>query len=129
MSKFCAVVMMSAVMAGPSLAAPTKTGSHFNGTWSVELVTESGLCDSRARYAVSVNEGSVRLVSASDKARLSGRVDTDGTVGLSVSNGSASGAVTGRLQARSGGGTWKVSALCSGRWTATRSDTRTAQAE
>ncbi|KQT76905.1 hypothetical protein [Methylobacterium sp. Leaf466] len=129
MSKFCAVVMMSAVMAGPSLAASTKAGSHFNGTWSVELVTESGLCDSRARYAVSVNEGSVRLVSASDKARLSGRVDTDGTVGLSVSNGSASGAVTGRLQARSGGGTWKVSALCSGRWTATRSDTRTAQAE
>ena len=70
-----------------------------------------------------------KLVSASDKASLSGRVGNDGTVGINVTNGSASGAVTGRLQARSGGGTWKVSALCSGRWTATRSTTRTAQAE
>ena len=39
---------------------------------------------------------------------MSGRVGADGSVGLNVSNGAASGAGTGRLQARTGGGTWKV---------------------
>lgn len=129
MSKIAVVVALSAVVSGLSVAASAKDAPGFNGPWSVELVTESGLCESRARYAVSVQDGAVRLAAASGKATLSGRVGGDGTVGLSVSNGTASGAVTGRLQARTGGGTWKVSALCSGRWTATRSTTRTAQAE
>ena len=71
----------------------------------------------------------VVLTSAAAGATLNGRVGPDGTVGLNVSNGTASGAVSGRLQAQSGGGTWKVSSLCSGRWTARRHTTRTAQAE
>ncbi|GBU16604.1 MULTISPECIES: hypothetical protein [Methylobacterium] len=115
---------------GPAVEkAGAAEAGGFNGTWSVELVTDSGLCDSRYRYSVAVNEGSVQLVSASDGARMSGRVGSDGTVGLSVSNGTASGAVSGRLLAQTGSGTWKVSALCSGRWTARRQNTRTAQAE
>lgn len=128
MSKFAVVLALGVMVSGQG-AAMAKDNGGYNGTWSVELVTESGICDSRVRYSVSVQEGDVKLVSSSDKATLSGRVGEDGTVGLNVSNGSASGAVTGRLQARSGGGTWKVSALCSGRWTATRSTLRTAQAE
>ena len=104
--------------------------SDFSGSWRVELVTESGICDSRYSYAVSIADGQVRLASAADAGtRMSGRVGADGTVGLTVSNGSASGAASGRLQAQTGSGTWKVSALCSGRWTARRANTRTAQAE
>ncbi|WP_375410804.1 hypothetical protein [uncultured Methylobacterium sp.] len=128
MFRIVVVLALGAVVFGQGVASAKDNGG-YNGTWSVELVTESGLCDARARYAVSVQEGAVKLVSASDKASLSGRVGDDGTVGINVSNGAATGAVTGRLQARSGGGTWKVSALCSGRWTATRSTLRTAQAE
>lgn len=112
------------------LPAGAAQAGDYNGTWRVELVTESGLCDSRYSYAVSISEGQVRLASAVDSGtRMSGHVGADGTVGLNVSNGSASGAASGRLQAQSGSGTWKVSALCSGRWTARRSNTRTAQAE
>ncbi|KAB1072138.1 hypothetical protein [Methylobacterium planeticum] len=132
MLKVVTVVALAAglVAPAPAGAAEAVPSRSFNGTWSVELVTESGLCDSRYNYAVSVQEGNVRLVSGSDAAtRMSGRVGSDGTVGLSVSNGSASGAVSGRLQARSGGGTWKVSALCSGRWTARRQGAQVAQAE
>lgn len=128
MSKIAVVLALGAVVSGQNVAF-AKDSSGYNGTWSVELVTESGICDAHARYGVSVQDGAVKLVSASDKASLSGRVGNDGTVGINVTNGSASGAVTGRLQARSGGGTWTVSALCSGRWTATRSTQRTAQAE
>lgn len=101
----------------------------YDGTWTVELVTESGFCDGSHSYSVAVRAGQVRLLSASDETtRMSGRVGPDGTVGLNVSQGSASGSVLGRLQARSGSGTWKVSALCSGRWAASRRSTVTAQA-
>lgn len=124
------VVSVLAVAAGLSvLPVNAAEQGGYNGTWTVELVTESGFCDSRYSYSMSVQEGQVRLVSAADAgARLSGKVGADGSVGLNVSNGSASGAASGRLQAQSGSGTWKVSALCSGRWTARRSATRTAQA-
>lgn len=130
MSKLATILALSAGLCAPALTSTRAAdGGNFNGTWSVELVTESGLCDSRYSYAVSVQEGQVRLASAAGSARMSGRVGPDGTVGLSVSNGTASGAVSGRLQARSGGGTWKVSAVCSGRWTARRHGAQVAQAE
>ncbi|GJD97029.1 hypothetical protein [Methylobacterium iners] len=130
MSKVLAVLAIGAGLVSPlALPAAAGAGGDYNGTWSVELVTESGLCDSRYRYSVAVNDGQVRLVASADRATMSGRVGPDGTVGLSVSNGAASGAVSGRLQASSGGGTWKVSPLCSGRWTARRQAMRTAQAD
>jgi hypothetical protein len=109
----------------PAVAAP---GTN-NGTWSVELVTESGLCNARYTYALAIREGQVQLVSGGGGAHVSGHVGADGSVGLTVSNGSASGTGTGRLQAGNGAGTWKVASLCSGRWTARRHDNRTAQAD
>ncbi len=125
-------VAIAALAAGLSLpicaSAYAEPGAH-NGTWSVELVTESGLCSARYSYALAIREGQVRLVSGSAGVRVNGHVGADGLVGLSVSNGSANGTGTGRLQAGTGAGTWKVSSLCSGHWTARRSDTRTAQAE
>ncbi|MCJ2090190.1 hypothetical protein MKK88_30020 [Methylobacterium sp. E-005] len=125
-------VALTALAAGLSLpicaAASAEPGTH-NGTWSVELVTESGLCSARYTYALAIREGQVQLVSGSAGVRVNGHVGADGLVGLSVSNGAATGTGTGRLQAGTGTGTWKVSSLCSGHWTARRSNTRTAQAE
>lgn len=131
MSKLALMMALCAgLSASATLPAAARDGGAFNGAWAVELVTESGMvCDSRYTYSVSVSEGQVRLLSADSKATMSGRVGPDGTVGLSVSNGTATGAASGRLEAQSGGGTWKVSSLCSGRWTARRQTTRTAQAE
>lgn len=126
MTKSAAVLALAAALALPAAAAAPDA---HNGTWAVELVTESGLCSARYAYAVAIREGQVRPVSATGGAQVSGRVGADGLVGLSVSGGTASGTGTGRLQAGSGSGTWKVSSLCSGRWTARRSDGRTAQAD
>ena len=129
-STFTALSLAAGLALTGLLPAAHARAGDYTGTWRVELVTESGICDSRYSYAVSIQEGQVRLASAADAGtRMSGRVGADGTVGLTVSNGGTSGAASGRLQAQTGSGTWKVSALCSGRWTARRSNTRTAQAE
>ena len=128
------MIKLSTAALATALTVPVCPPAHaepaaHNGTWAVELVTESGLCSARYNYALAIREGQVRLISGSAGARVSGHVGANGSVGLTVSNGTASGTGTGRLQAGNGTGTWKVNALCSGRWTARRSDNRTAQAE
>ena len=119
----CGAGILAMGHASTALAEPKK----FNGTWNVHLVTESGICDSSYSYAVAIQDGQVSLASGG-AGSVNGRVGPDGTVGLSVSNGTASGAASGRLSTRSGSGTWKVASLCSGSWTAQRRSTVTAQA-
>lgn len=117
-------------LAASALATPVLAASErHNGTWAVELVTESGLCSARYNYAVAIRDGEVRPVSASGGAHVSGRVSPDGTVGITVAGAGGSGTGTGHLSGARGSGTWTVSSLCSGRWTARRGDNRTAQAE
>ncbi len=106
----------------PACLPAAARATDYNGRWAVELVTETGLCDTSSRYAVAISGGQVRLVSGGDGARISGRIGADGRVGLDVAKGSASGSGTGRLRAGSGSGTWTVSSLCSGRWSARRAD-------
>lgn len=129
MSKTFTVLALAAGLSLPGAAGASEPGA-YNGTWAVDLVTESGLCNAHYSYSVAIREGQVQSASAASAGtRMSGRVGADGTVGLNVSNSGASGAASGRLQAQGGAGTWKVASLCSGRWTARRTDTRTAQAE
>ncbi|GJE26670.1 hypothetical protein [Methylobacterium organophilum] len=131
MPKLIAQLALSAGLAAAAAVPATAGEGTYDGTWSVELVTESGLCDTRYSYSLTVQDGQVRPVSraASSGATVTGRVGADGSVGLNVATAAASGSASGRLQARSGAGTWRVSALCSGHWTARRSTVRTAQAE
>jgi hypothetical protein len=115
-----------------TLPAGARDGANYDGHWSVELVTESGaLCDARYSYTLSVIDGQVRPISkaASSGATVTGRVGKDGAVGLNVATSAASGSASGHLQVQNGAGTWRVSSLCSGRWTARRQTTRTAQAD
>jgi hypothetical protein len=127
-SSVVALGLCAALLATPQSSAAEERS--FNGTWSVQLVTESGLCDSRYTVALAITGGDVRVASAGEGgATVSGRIGPDGNVGLTVRHGSTSGAASGRLQANSGSGTWNVSALCSGRWTAQRRSTRVAPAD
>ncbi|WP_279357865.1 hypothetical protein [Methylobacterium indicum] len=129
-SSVATLVLCAALPASLQPAAAEGRGAGYNGTWSVQLVTESGLCDSRYTVALAIDGGAVRVASTEEGgASVSGRIGSDGQVGLTVRHGSASGAASGRLQANSGSGTWSVSALCSGRWTAQRRSTRVAQAD
>jgi hypothetical protein len=100
---------------------------NFNGTWTVQLVTEAGVCGSYS-HTVAIQDGQVRLASEGGSASITGRIGSDGSIGLAVQQGPASGSASGRLRSTSGSGTWKVSAMCSGRWAAQRRSTITAQA-
>ncbi|MFD0938745.1 hypothetical protein ACFQ12_26605, partial [Methylobacterium trifolii] len=94
MMKSLTVLALAAGLSLPALlpAAATEPGA-YNGTWSVELVTESGLCSARYSYSVAIREGQVQPASAAEPGtRMSGKVGPDGSVGLSVSNGGTSGA-------------------------------------
>ena len=125
-SVVAALSLATGLAALPAASADTR---GYNGTWSVQLVTESGLCDSRYVVSLAVRDGDIRLAAAGEGgASVSGRIREDGSVGLNVQKGGASGAASGRLQTNSGAGTWSVSSLCSGRWTAQRRSTRVAQA-
>ncbi|CAO4176579.1 hypothetical protein [Methylorubrum populi] len=127
MHKLALAAVFAAALVSPALAG------DFDGTWSVQLVTESGLCDAQYSYTLAVRDGQVRPIvnAAAGSTHVTGRVERDGGVGLNVATAAANGTASGRLQARSGSGTWRVSGgLCSGRWTAARRNAfRTASAE
>ncbi len=102
-----------------AMAASAKP-EGFNGTWSVQLVTDEGSCDRSYSYAVAVENGRVRPAGDASTS-VSGQVGANGAVNLDIRRGLARADASGRLQATSGSGTWRVSMVgCSGRWTAQR---------
>ncbi|MDV2988331.1 UNVERIFIED_CONTAM: hypothetical protein Q9R58_28995 [Methylobacteriaceae bacterium AG10] len=126
MPKFALTAALAAALVSPAMAG------DFDGTWSVQLVTESGLCDAQYSYTLAVRDGQVRPIAnaSSGSATVTGRVDAGGGVGLNVATAAANGTASGRLQTRSGTGTWRVSGgLCTGRWMAKRHTVRTALAD
>jgi hypothetical protein len=116
------VLAAGALLSAQALAEP----ADYNGTWSVQLLSESGSCDRSANYTIAVEDGRVRYLPSGNEARVSvsGQVGPDGNVSIGVRQGLGSADASGRLGAGSGSGTWKVSMLgCTGRWTAQRRTT------
>ena len=110
------------ILSGSASADPAK----FDGTWSVSLVADGGLCGSGASQTLTVQNGSVRAGGAG--VSVSGQVGPSGSVNLALQKSGVQGTASGRLSGASGSGSWTVSSLgCSGRWTAQRR-TLTAQA-
>ena len=100
------------VAAGEKLAG-------YDGTWSVQLVTDSGICGSRSQ-AIAVENGRVRPI-GNGSATVTGQIGGNGVVRLGIHHSLAQADASGRLQANSGSGTWQASGVgCSGRWTAQR---------
>ncbi|GJD48138.1 hypothetical protein OPKNFCMD_0854 [Methylobacterium crusticola] len=115
-----------AVLAGavaPALAAKAvaKAPNRYDGSWSVEVITENGSCDRAYRYGVVIENGQARYAGGSDFT-VSGRVQPNGAVRAVISRGDAAARVVGRLADRFGSGTWTASgsASCAGRWNAER---------
>ncbi|MDF2813768.1 MAG: large exoprotein involved in heme utilization or adhesion [Microvirga sp.] len=102
--------------------APTSAvaqGTRFDGTWSVEVVTEKGACDRAYRYSVIVQNGRARY-GGPENFDIRGQVRTNGSVSASISRGQDRANVTGRLSGKFGTGTWTTSGgrVCSGDWNA-----------
>jgi len=111
---------LGTLVSGAALAGP----ADYNGTWAVQMVTESGSCDRSYTYNIAVQDGQVSYHQTSEdepKVRVTGRIADDGKVNLGIRRSLASAAASGKLQGNGGNGAWKVEFLgCSGRWTATR---------
>ena len=123
MAKQILTAALLAALSAPALAEP----AGVNGTWSVQLVTESGSCERQASYTIAVEDGRIRYVPSGQESRISvsGQVGEGGTVSIGVRQGLGSADASGQLRGSgSGSGTWKVSMLgCAGRWTAQRRST------
>ncbi len=103
------------ILSGSALAEPAK----FDGTWSVSLVANGGLCGSGTSSTLMVQNGSVRA--GGSGVSVSGQVGPSGSVSLALQKSGVQGTASGRLSGASGSGSWLVSSLgCSGHWTARR---------
>jgi hypothetical protein len=92
---------------------------QFNGTWSVEVITEKGSCDRAYRYPVAIENGNVRYAGP-ESFNVSGSVNARGSIRGSISRGVAQANVLGTLSGSTGSGSWETTgaAACSGRWNA-----------
>ncbi|MDJ1159423.1 hypothetical protein QNA08_14385 [Chelatococcus sp. SYSU_G07232] len=121
------IVIVTALALGIGAAGATGTpagaqaSSSFDGRWSVQMVTDSGICDASYRYAIAIDDGQVRYIPepGAKPPAVSGQVAADGAVDLGIVKGLAKVNATGKLQRTSGAGSWRLGLLgCSGRWTA-----------
>ncbi len=123
-------LIVSALAAGACLAgavAPAgarttaQAPNPFDGTWRVEVITESGSCDRAYRYGVIIENGQARYAGGGDFT-VTGRVQPSGAVRATISRGDAAAQVVGRLGEGMGNGNWTTSGStsCKGRWNAER---------
>lgn len=118
-----AFLILAAAGLSPADAARKKVQipDRYDGNWSIEVITESGICDRAYRYGVRIQRGEASYPGG-DFA-ISGRVATNGSVRATISNGAATANVVGRLGRQgTGAGTWSTQGgpECSGRWNAER---------
>ncbi|MGH1574411.1 hypothetical protein ACRAWG_31905 [Methylobacterium sp. P31] len=107
----------------PAVAVPRRApvADRFDGTWSVEIITEAGTCDRAYRYPVKIEHGQARFVGTA--FTVQGSVARNGLVRGSISNGTSTANVSGRLGSDGfGAGTWIASGSleCRGHWNAER---------
>lgn len=119
------VTALILVGAMPATAAPRGAAlpDRFDGTWSVEIITEAGDCDRAYRYPVKIERGRARFVGAA--FTIAGGDTGTGAIQGSISNGTSTADVRGRLGRNGfGAGTWVSTGLlqCRGRWNAERRD-------
>ncbi|MEE7505888.1 hypothetical protein [Methylobacterium mesophilicum] len=107
----------------PAAAAsrPATPPDRFDGTWSVEIITETGTCDRAYRYPVRIERGRARFIGTA--FTVEGGVARNGAIRGTISNGAATADVRGRLGPDGfGTGTWVASGAlaCRGHWNAER---------
>ncbi len=112
---YCAAAVSAAVLLSSGAAHAQQ---QFNGSWSVEVITEKGDCDKAYRFPVVIEDGRARY-GGQEGFNANGSVSPNGVVSGSISRGSTQADIKGRLAGASGSGTWVAAGSrgCSGRWT------------
>lgn len=119
LAKSTAVALgLGVTLIGGAMAAPA---AKHDGTWSVRMVTDSGICDASYNYSIAIDNGNVRYIPApgDSPTTVSGQIGPNGAVDLDIRRSIAKVDANGRLSGKSGAGTWQLGMLgCAGRWTA-----------
>jgi hypothetical protein len=103
-----------------ALASSANARSTYDGSWTLNFVTQRGSCDPTYNFTVDVANGHV---THPNLVKFSGYVANSGGVRASVTVQDKYASGAGRLSGNSGRGTWRGysgSARCSGYWTAQR---------
>jgi hypothetical protein len=115
------VVTGTLAPASAETAAPTSTARAYDGVWSVVVSSRDALCSGAYRYPVKIVNGAVRHADRGNPGfDIRGRVEADGRVRVDVGRGDLRAHGTGRLSQSTGGGTWRSTTGCTGRWQADR---------
>ena len=108
----------AAALFAPQAQAQTK---KFDGTWSVEVITEQGASDRASRYSVIIQNGRARY-GGPEGFNVSGQIAANGAVSGVISRGQDRANVKGRVGSNGWGqGTWTAvagSRSSTGRWSA-----------
>jgi hypothetical protein len=112
-----AILLISAA----ALSGAEAAQASFAGSWSVVITTAQGDCDKAYRYGVVVAPDGTISYGGQNEFQASGRVQTDGTVRVTISRGNQSAEGTGRLSGSRGSGSWTApGGACAGTWRAER---------
>jgi hypothetical protein len=110
---------ISTLVAGAVYATlPAQAKTNYDGNWSVVIITEKGTCDRSFRYPVRISDGAVGYAGEAS-FNVSGRVNPNGAVTVTVSRGKHSASGSGKLSGQYGAGSW-AGGECSGTWQAER---------
>jgi hypothetical protein len=111
----------TAALAAAEKDGPGSAATTYDGTWSVVVSSRDGLCSGAYRYPVAIVNGQVRHADRGNQALdIRGRVQADGRVSVDVGRGDLRAHGVGKLSQSSGGGTWRSTTGCTGRWQADR---------
>ena len=121
MTRLIAAMILAGTVPASAAQRRAAVPDRFDGTWSVEIITEAGTCDRAYRYPVKIEHGRARFIGTA--FTVQGSVAGNGVVRGSISNGSSTANVSGRLGSDGfGAGTWVASGAleCRGHWNAER---------
>jgi hypothetical protein len=118
MVKFRTLVAAVAGVVGTG-AAYAIPNAAFDGSWSVQVISRQGRCDSY-KWNVDVSGGRIAHVQ-DDIVQATGGIDRHGRVSITLTHGSDAMMATGEMRGKAGAGSWTSESLnCSGEWRAER---------
>jgi hypothetical protein len=109
---------------GPVFAEtkPSDGVAPYDGVYTVDIETTAGSCDKAGQMTIAIVNGKV-AATGDLSVQTSGLIDPSGIVSLAFKNGTDVTHVAGRMNGKSGAGTWSSpTKLCGGRWRAARHD-------
>lgn len=117
MHRFLAGIGLTGILV--SGASPAWAQQQFDGRWNIEAFPNKGTCTRAYRYAVVVENGTIRG-NASRRVTIRGKLDPSGRVQGSAERNRTRVEVAGNLSGRSGSGHWTTAGRlnCSGQWRA-----------